>query len=144
MIRKQRNGVNPKFRARRRQSSLARDGPRYGDSLGIQGSHETIAGAVAEYPELFVGFACLDPREPDYMDRLRRSVSESGFKGVKYGPIYSGIGPGDESVQPVHSYLRDDDLPLTLHMGRGQPKPIFFIGRSDRACGTTRRVSRRR
>jgi predicted TIM-barrel fold metal-dependent hydrolase len=91
--------------------------PRYGDSLGIQGSDETTAEAVARYPDLFVGFAYLDPREPNYMDKLRRSISEHGFKGVKYGPIYNGVGLGDERMQPVYAFLQENDLPLTLHMG---------------------------
>ena len=91
--------------------------PRYGDSFGIQGSDEATADAVARYPDRFVGFAYLDPREPDYLERLRRSVAEHGFKGVKYGPIYNGVGLGDERMQPVYAYLQENDLPLTLHMG---------------------------
>src|SRR5690606_20633391 len=44
--------------------------PRYKDSVGIDGSDETTAAAVAKYPDKFVGFACVDPRRPDYMELL--------------------------------------------------------------------------
>ena len=91
--------------------------PRYGDSLGIQGDDLTTAEAVAKYPELFVGFAYVDPREANYLDTLRQAVKEYGFKGVKYGPIYNGVGLGDERMQPVYAFCQDNDLPLTLHMG---------------------------
>ena len=75
------------------------------------------AEAVAKYPERFVGFAYLDPREPDYMETLKRSIADHGFKGVKFGPIYNGVGLGDERMQPVYAFLQENDLPLTLHMG---------------------------
>ena len=91
--------------------------PRYGDSLGIQGSDQTTAEAVEKYPDLFVGFAYVDPREPDYMERLKASVRDHGFRGVKYGPIYNGVGLADERMKPIYAFCQANDLPLTLHMG---------------------------
>jgi len=91
--------------------------PQYGDSIGIQGTEETTADAVARYPDKFVGFAYVDPRRPDYMEQLKRSVRELKMKGVKFGPIYNAVGLGDERMQPVYKFCQDNDLPLTLHMG---------------------------
>ena len=63
----------------------------YGDTVGIDSSDETTAAAVAKYPDKFVGFAYMDPRRPDYMERLRHAVEDLGLRGVKYGPIYNGV-----------------------------------------------------
>src|SRR5215813_6885094 len=64
---------------------------RYGDSAGIDGDDEVTARAVRKYPDKFVGFATVDPRRPDYMELLRHAVEDLGLKGVKFGPIYSGV-----------------------------------------------------
>ena len=90
---------------------------RYGDSIGIESTDETTAAAVAKYPGKFVGFAYVDPRRPDYMDRLVHGVEDLGLKGVKFGPIYNGVPLWDKRLEPVYEYLQKRNLPLTMHMG---------------------------
>jgi uncharacterized protein len=89
----------------------------YGDSIGIESSDETTAAAVAKYPGKFVGFAYVDPRRPDYMDRLVHGIEDLGLKGVKFGPIYNGVPLWDKRLEPVYEYLQKRNLPLTMHMG---------------------------
>lgn len=89
----------------------------YGDTIGVSGSDETTADAVRRYPDKFVGFAYLDPRREDYMERLRYAVEELGLVGVKYGPIYNGVALDDPRMTPVYEYCVEHDLPLTMHMG---------------------------
>lgn len=91
--------------------------PRFADSAGVDGDDGAVAAAVATYPDKFVGFAYVDPREPDYMDRLRHSIETLGLKGVKYGPIYNGVPLTDPRMAPVYDYCVANDLPLTMHMG---------------------------
>ena len=90
---------------------------RYGDSAGIDGNDEVTARAVRKYPDKFVGFATVDPRRPDYMELLRYAVEQLGLKGVKYGPIYSGVSLLDPRMEPIYRYCVDKNLPLTMHMG---------------------------
>jgi len=90
---------------------------RYGDSAGIDGDDEVTARAVRKYPDKFVGFASVDPRRPDYMELLRYAVEQLGLKGVKYGPIYSGVSLLDPRMEPIYRYCVDKNLPLTMHMG---------------------------
>ena len=90
---------------------------RYGDSAGIDGDDEVTARAVRKYPDKFVGFATVDPRRPDYMELLRYAVEQLGLKGVKYGPIYSGVSLLDPRMEPIYRYCVDKNLPLTMHMG---------------------------
>jgi predicted TIM-barrel fold metal-dependent hydrolase len=89
----------------------------YGDSIGIESSDETTAAAVGKYPGKFVGFAYVDPRRPDYMDRLVHGIEDLGLKGVKFGPIYNGVPLWDKRLEPVYEYLQKRNLPLTMHMG---------------------------
>jgi uncharacterized protein len=89
----------------------------YGDSIGIESCDETTAAAVAKYPDKFVGFAYVDPRRPDYMDRLVHGIEDLRLKGVKFGPIYNGVPLWDKRLEPVYEYLQKHNLPLTMHMG---------------------------
>ena len=91
--------------------------PRYKDSIGIDGNDEVTAAAVARYPDKFVGFACVDPRRPDYMELLRHAVDGLKLRGVKFGPIYASVPLDDPRLDPVYAYCQENDLPLTMHMG---------------------------
>lgn len=91
--------------------------PRYKDSVGIDGSDEVTAAAVAKYPDKFVGFACVDPRRPDYMELLEHAIGTLKLKGVKFGPIYNGVSLDDPRMDSVYAYCQKHDLPLTMHMG---------------------------
>ena len=91
--------------------------PRYKDSIGIDGNDEVTAAAVAKYPDKFVGFACVDPRRPDYMELLRHAVDGLKLKGVKFGPIYASVPLDDPRLDLVYAYCQKNDRPLTMHMG---------------------------
>lgn len=90
---------------------------RYGDSAGIESDDETTAACVRKYPEKFTGFAYVDPRRADCMEKLRHAVETLGLKGVKFGPIYNGVALDDPRMTPVYAYCQKNDLPLTMHMG---------------------------
>jgi hypothetical protein len=90
---------------------------RYGDSAGIESDDEACAACVRKYPDKFVGFAYVDPRRPDYMDRLAHAVEDLGLRGVKFGPIYNGVALSDPRMRPVYQYCIKHDLPITMHMG---------------------------
>jgi predicted TIM-barrel fold metal-dependent hydrolase len=90
---------------------------RYVDSAGIDGNDEVTAAAVAKYPDTFTGFAAIDPRRPDTMELLTHAIETLGLKGVKFGPIYSGVSLLDPRMAPVLAYCEAGNLPLTLHMG---------------------------
>jgi predicted TIM-barrel fold metal-dependent hydrolase len=91
--------------------------PRYRHSAGVEGDDQVTAAAVAKYPDKFVGFAFLDPQRDDCMDMLRISIEELGLKGVKTGPIYTGVPLDDPRMTPVYAYCQENDIPITMHMG---------------------------
>jgi len=89
----------------------------YAEAIGIDGDDAVTIDAVRRYPEKFTGFAYVDPRRPDALERLRRSIEEGGLEGVKYGPIYNGVPLSDPRLTPIFSYCEQNDLPVTMHMG---------------------------
>ena len=91
--------------------------PRYRKSAGVDGDDGAVADAVARYPDKFVGFAFVDPMDAGYMERLTHSIEGLGLKGVKSGPIYTGVPLSDPRMTPIYEYCQANDLPLTLHMG---------------------------
>lgn len=89
----------------------------YKESLGIQGDNAVTAEAVRRFPDKFVGFAYVDPRRPDCLERLDHDIRTLKLKGVKYGPIYNGVPLDDPRLQPVFAYCAKNDIPITMHMG---------------------------
>jgi predicted TIM-barrel fold metal-dependent hydrolase len=90
---------------------------RYANSAGVDGDDEVTARAVRKYPDKFVGFATVDPRRADAMELLRHAIEDLHLKGVKSGPIYSGVSLLDKRMDPIYAYCVKNNLPLTLHMG---------------------------
>ena len=90
---------------------------RYHDSAGIDGNDEVTAAAVKKYPDKFVGFATIDPRRPDAMELLEHAVEDLGLRGVKFGPIYSGVSLLDPRMESIYRYCVAQNVPLTMHMG---------------------------
>lgn len=113
---------------------------RYGDSIGVEGEDAVTAAAVKKYPQKFIGFAYLDPRRRDYMDRLRHAIETLGLRGVKFGPIYNGIPLDDPRLEPVYQYLARSNVPLTMHMGTN-PSALHSVelGRPIHAEAVARR-----
>lgn len=91
--------------------------PQYKDSTGVDGSDDETEAAVRASRGKFVGFAYVDPRKPDCLEQLKYSIEHRGFRGVKYGPIYSGVPLSDSRFEPILEYCQKNDVPVTLHMG---------------------------
>jgi uncharacterized protein len=62
----------------------------------VPGDDASVAAAVAQHPDRFVGFFMLDPTQPDAEDRTGRALSDPGMRGVCLFPA-------------MHQYRLDDD-----------------------------------
>lgn len=89
----------------------------YPETIGIASDDATTAAAVRSHPDKLIGFAYVDPRRDDALDRLRHAHQDLGLKGVKYGPIYNSVPLSDPRLAPIFAYCEQNDLPLTMHMG---------------------------
>lgn len=61
---------------------------------------ESVARAVAAYPERFSGYFLLDPLSPDPARRCERALA-SGLRGIVLFPAMQGYSLHDERLRPV-------------------------------------------
>jgi len=85
--------------------------------LGWVVPNDLVASYVGRHPEKLVGFACLDPTEPDYLDEMHRCFEGLRFRGLKLAPIYQNYHPMDERMRPVYGYCEKRGIPVLIHQG---------------------------
>jgi len=77
------------------------------------------------HPEV-IPFVHIDPRRKGYMDVLKQSVEEWGFRGLKvYPPL--GYFPYDKDMYPVYAYCQKHGLPVITHCSPFNP--VHFKGK---------------
>ena len=65
----------------------------------LEPQNDAVAAAAARYPDSFVGFCRVDPRQgEDAVTELRRCVSTLGFKGLMLHPMEEGYTIHDAPV----------------------------------------------
>lgn len=90
--------------------------------LGLIVPNDRVKQYVARHPEKLVGFACLDPHEPDYLDEMEKCFLQDGFRGLKLAPIYQNYHPMDERMQPVYAFCEKRGIPILIHQGTTFPR----------------------
>lgn len=79
----------------------------------------TVAQALADHPELFLGWIFLNPRAmPAPLDELERWRAAPGFVGVKLHPHWHGW-PIEEAL-PIARRCEELRLPILIHLGFGE------------------------
>ena len=83
-------------------------------------SNDYVADIVRKYPELFIGFATVDPwKGKAAVLEVERSVTELGLKGLKLHPIHQAFFPNDTRFYPLYQKCADLGAPVLLHSGFG-------------------------
>lgn len=90
--------------------------------LGLVVPNDRIRAYVEKHPEKLIGFACLDPHEPDYLEEMERVFQQDGFAGLKLAPIYQNFHPMDERMQPVYAFCEKHGIPVLVHQGTTFPR----------------------
>ncbi len=93
--------------------------------------HDEIGAALRDYPDRFVGAACLDPfvPEPVFRAEVRRCHEQYGFRALKFQPQYQGLNPVSERSDFLFQAALENNLVLICHTGAGAPfaLPSLFI-----------------
>jgi predicted TIM-barrel fold metal-dependent hydrolase len=64
--------------------------------------NDELAAVIERYPDRFIGFAALAPKEPEAAaDELERAVKDLGFKGWKTHSNYGGTYLDDKEYWPI-------------------------------------------
>ncbi len=81
-------------------------------------SNESVAEAVAAYPDRLIGFASVDPHKGVIArSELRHAVENLKLKGLKLLPHLLEMAPNDPAMYPVYEEARDLGVPVLFHSG---------------------------
>ena len=83
--------------------------------------NELVASYVAQHPEKLIGWASIDPGEPDAIEQLEHAVEGLGLRGVKVGPAYQHFDPTDRAVWPFFAACDRLGIPTIWHQGTTFP-----------------------
>jgi predicted TIM-barrel fold metal-dependent hydrolase len=90
-------------------------------ATGIWVPNELVAEYVAQHPEKLIGWASVDPNEPDCVEQLDHAVTRLGLRGLKLGPAYQHFDPTDRRHRPLFARAQQLGIPIIWHQGTTFP-----------------------
>ncbi|MDP2728751.1 MAG: amidohydrolase family protein [Dehalococcoidia bacterium] len=90
-----------------------------------QNPTKMIADAVHRYPDVFVGFASVDPNRGKAAEKDLRFWFNDGMKGLKLLPYMQCLYPNDPKTFPLLELCLEYNVPVVYHLGHCQPVPGF-------------------
>jgi len=96
-------------------------------------SNEQIA-ELCRMNERFIGFASVDPHQPDAPAKLKRAIEDWGLRGLKLAPGIQEFYPNDPALYPLYEKAQELGIPILFHAGMTwEPRakaeygrPIYF------------------
>jgi predicted TIM-barrel fold metal-dependent hydrolase len=80
--------------------------------------NDFVAQCVREHPDVFLGFASVDPRKGEAaVVELERAVRMLNLRGLKLHPSAQGFRPDDRAVYPVWETAQALRIPVLVHTG---------------------------
>ncbi|WP_328995103.1 amidohydrolase family protein [Kribbella sp. NBC_01245] len=81
--------------------------------------NEEIAASCAEYPDVLIPFASVDPWKGQAGAReVRRLVESYGVRGFKFHPGLQGFAPNDRMAYPMYEVIQELGVPALFHTGQ--------------------------
>lgn len=85
---------------------------------GIKISNDEIAEAVRMFPDVFIGFAGVDPWKGEAaIKEVERCAKVLGLRGVKFQPISQAFFPNDRRFYPLYETCQRLNLITIFHTG---------------------------
>jgi uncharacterized protein len=82
-------------------------------------SNEEVAELAAEYSDVLIPFASIDPaRGREGVDMARRLLGEYGMRGVKFHPNIQGFFPDDRAAYPLYEVIAEHSAIALFHSGQ--------------------------
>ncbi len=78
-------------------------------------TNDDIANFVNQYPNRFIGYACVDIPAPDAMKQLEYAIESLDLKGVKVLPPGQKFDISDKKYDPLWKKMIDLNVPLWTH-----------------------------
>ena len=97
-------------------------------TMGYKSNNSEMAPFIQKYPDLFIGFAGIDPlKGMSAVRELDRLVKEDGFKGAAIEPFYCGLRPDDAINYPIYAKCCELDVPIVITTGMSPGTPRTYI-----------------
>lgn len=80
-------------------------------------TNQEIKQLVDLAPERFIGFASVDPRNPDAAAQLRQAFEELGLSGLKLNLSHLRMKPDDDRLKPLYALCQSTGKPVMFHAG---------------------------
>ncbi len=96
---------------------------------GLRPDNTALAGAIARYPDRFIGFTWINPHHgQEAVDELERMVQEHAFRGVKFQPILHAFQPMSAMVHTVMRKAAELGIVTLFHSGHAPYSLPWEIG----------------
>ena len=93
-------------------------------------SNEEVKKLVDGDPDIFIGFASVDPLADDAADKLEHAFADLGLKGLHLHPGRSHVYPYDERLEPLYDICERFDRPILFNGGMSwEPGALAKYGR---------------
>lgn len=80
-------------------------------------TNEEISYMVSLAPDIFIGFASVDPFRSDALDVLDKAFDEQKLMGLKLHPSKQAFYPGDKLLYPIYQKCLEFSKPILFHSG---------------------------
>jgi hypothetical protein len=67
--------------------------------------------------ERLIGFASVDPHQPDAPAKLKRAIEGLGLRGLKLAPGIQEFVPDDPTLHPIYETAQGLGIPILFHAG---------------------------
>jgi predicted TIM-barrel fold metal-dependent hydrolase len=84
-----------------------------------------VADYVRKHPKKMVGFAGIDPTDPDWRAELQAATEELGLKGVTISPAMQNFHPNDTRAMDLYDSCARLGLPLLFDSHHRSPAAIL-------------------
>jgi len=87
-------------------------------------NHEEIIPFLKKYPDLFIGFAGVDPHKGmEAVYQLETLVKNNGFCGAAIDPMYARICSNHERYYPIYAKCCELNIPIIITTGLSPSSP---------------------
>lgn len=80
-------------------------------------TNEEVAQLVALRPDVFIGFASVDPFRSDALEVLEKAFGEQKLAGLKLNPAKQRFYPDDPRLAPIYDLCARYNRPIVFHAG---------------------------
>jgi uncharacterized protein len=91
--------------------------------VSINEQNEKIAAAALKYPDKFIPFYTINPKQNKSVERFKYGLQKLGMKGIKLHPQFGAFSPSDPICYPIYKTCMEYNVPVIFHTGHLEPIP---------------------